>query len=539
MKVQEKVRKLCQQATPTDRLNKWVRGFIPEHYKRLSCSKEVAAELAKKGAVESITAFGTKPYFTQSLLIGAFLDGRYKTVVVVTPSQYGKSWVCGQIAILSANLGYRTRVAAGTEPTTQIIMDNVLLHLQTASPDIKTKVLDYSDKIEKLQSSVTKKRLTFQGGGLIESVTLGATVNDAKKYNRAIGRGGVYIVDEAAMIPDDAFAEMGRREFSSVDGEKEPLFMISNPHKTGHFYDCLTDENPPKDTLIVWMDVRTSLEEGRIPSKERVLESDFFKNDSTCQRYFLCELENYSDSSMFPEMQIRDFRNLNEIADLDGVNFFLGIDSAYTGRDNLDICLGAQDSVGNIYVLGIATFKTTRWIQGETSKELIKQILAVVVQFHIRYISVDVGYGVYIAEPLASVASRYDYILETVNFGSGASTDRAKANHYSAKYAYNMRTEMHLDLQSLMDSGKVYFTTDTKNKVWEQMQAIRTCLKSRGKFAIIPKSQIKAQIGKSPDELDSVLLMIHSVIRYNIGTRDIVLSQPNYTSNTNLIEREI
>lgn len=537
MTVQDKVRKLCSQATPTTQLRRWVRGYIPRHYKRLTCPMDVAIELAERGATESITAFNTKPYFTQSLLIGAFLDGRYKTIVVVTPSQYGKSWTCGQIALLSGNAGHRTRVAGGDEKTTQIIMDNVLLHLQNAHPDIQKKVLDYGDRIEKLQSSVTKKRLTFQGGGLIESVTLGASVNDSKKYNKAIGRGGVYIVDEAAMIPEDAFAEIGRREFSSIDGEKEPLFMISNPHQTGHFYDALTEENPPEDTLIVWMDVRTSLEEGRIPSVKRVVESDFFKNSSTCQRYFLCELEDYSETSMFPPCKTKDFNSIEELSNIPGITFFLGIDSAYKGKDNLDMCLGAEDSAGNIYVLDIATLQTKKWVDGETSERIIRQILAVVAQFHVRYISVDIGWGVYLVEGLAKHSSRYDFTVEGVNFGSGASKDRIKARHYSAKYASNMRSELHMDLQSVMSTGHVYFTTGVKKLVEPQMQAVRTCVKGGGKFGIIPKSQIKASIGKSPDELDSVLLMIHSVVRYNIGTRDISLAQTNYHEHADLTAR--
>ena len=537
MTVQDKVRELCSQATPCDKLKPWVRGYIPKHYKRLTCSMDIAVELAEKGAVESVVTFDTKPYFTQSLLIGAFLDGRYKTMVVVTPSQYGKSWTCGQIALLSADRGQRIRVAGGDEKTTQIIMDNVIAHLQTASEDIKAKVLDYGNKVEKLQSSVTKKKLSFLGGGLVESVTLGASVNDAKLHNNAIGRGGAYIVDECAMIPEDAFAEIGRREFSNVDGEKEPLFMISNPHQTGHFYDALTQEDPPEDTLIVWMDVRTALEEGRIPSIQRVVESDFFRNDSTCQRYFLCELESYSDSSMFPPIKTKDFNSVQALSSLPGVTFFLGIDSAYKGKDNLDICLSAEDTAGNVYVLDIATIdKKGEWIDGVTSENIIKQILSIVTSFHVRYVSVDIGYGVWIVESLAKQSSRYGFTVEGVNFGGGVSKDRAKSNHYASKYATNMRAELHMDLQSLMQTEHVYFTTGVKNLVQPQMSACRTQVKSGGKFAIIPKDRIKQVIGKSPDELDSVLLSIHSIVRYNIGTRDINLSSPNYVHDTNLMK---
>ena len=180
-----------------------------------------AFELAKIGAAEALSLFNTNLFFTQALIMGAIKSGKYQTFVIVTPSQYGKSWLSGQIAIMLANEGREVHVAAGTEDTTNIIMKNVIDHLQTVDESVRSKLLDYQDKVEKLQSSTSKKKLTFKGGGSIDGITLGATTDDAKKHNKAIGRGGDYIVDEAGLVPDDSYAEMGRREFSNVDGKKD------------------------------------------------------------------------------------------------------------------------------------------------------------------------------------------------------------------------------------------------------------------------------------------------------------------------------
>lgn len=518
MTIQDRVRELVESATPSSELREWVRGRVPEHYKRLNISMQEAYRLACIGAKESLTCFNTTPFFTQSLLFGAVVEGKYNKFVVVTPSQYGKSWICGQIGLWLAYKGKRVRLAGETEGTTDIIMANVLDHLQTAHTDIKAKAVEYKDKIEKLQTSVSKKKLTFTGGGLIETITLGATTSDPGKFNRAIGRGGNYIIDECAKIGDEALVEVGRREFSDVSGKKELLFMISNPHQMGYFYSQLTEEEPEDDTLIVWMDVRTSLEEGRIPNKERVLKSQFFKQDSTCQKYFLCELEQFSDKSMFKEPKLQDFgADFVDYAKRNGFTFFLGVDSAYKGEDDITACLSALDNHGKVHVLDMKTIKKDpQWVSGETSQRIVEQILPIIQTFHVKYVCVDEGYGVYLVETLAKYSQTYDFFLQGIHFGGSTTDERKKLNHYSAKYGANKRAEMHLDLQSLIDDEKLTMTTGVYHVLKKEMDLVRTYTKG-SKIAIIDKHRIKKKLGKSPDELDSTLLSIHAMILYNIS----------------------
>ncbi|WP_305180483.1 hypothetical protein, partial [Faecalibaculum rodentium] len=110
----------------------------------MNISDEDAVRLAKIGAVEAMSLFGTNLFFTQALILGAIKSGEYQTFVVVTPSQYGKSWLSGQIAIMLADMGREVHVAAGTEDTTNIIMKNVIDHLQTVDDSVKQKLLDYN-----------------------------------------------------------------------------------------------------------------------------------------------------------------------------------------------------------------------------------------------------------------------------------------------------------------------------------------------------------------------------------------------------------
>lgn len=508
--VQQRVVKLIDSAEPKENLRKWVNGYIPAHYKRLSIPMSDAIEIAKEGAAHAMAYFGTKLYFTQALLIGAVQHG-YKNFAVVTPSQYGKSWLCGQIALTRANENHQVHVAGATGNTTEIIMGKVISHIQTADAEIRNKLLESNDKIERLQTAMSKRKLAFKGGGTIESVTLGDTFSNPLQGNASIGRGGDYIVDEASLISDDAYAEMGRREFANEGGEKYLSFEISNPHMAGRFMDKLTQEDVPADTLIVWMDVRTAFEEGRIKTKEQVVESDFFRNTSTCRRYFLCELEDYSESSLFNKPDIDD-SSLS-----DDCTYFLGVDSAYKGKDGIEAVLSAVDPSGKIRTIDhVAIEKGQEWIDGVTSVKIINQLMRIIRTYDVKMVCVDIGFGIWLVEGLSQRADTF--AVRGVNFGSGTTKARKDAKHYAAVWGDNKRAEMHLDLKDLIENHSISFTSEVADVLKDQMNAVRGIRRSSGgKTGIIPKVDIKAIIGKSPDELDATLLSIHAVILYLSG----------------------
>ena len=167
---QKRVIELLDSATPKSELSSWGIGFIPKNYKRLSTSMEEARELAEIGYRETFMYFGNQLYFTQALIIGAIISNRYTDIVAVTPSQYGKSWTLGQLGILRANNGSKVYVAGDCSNTTEIIMGKVMEHLQTVDDEVKSKLLEPADKIERLQTSLSKKNVGFKGSGLIKGI---------------------------------------------------------------------------------------------------------------------------------------------------------------------------------------------------------------------------------------------------------------------------------------------------------------------------------------------------------------------------------
>lgn len=499
---QERTIALIEAATPKERLRPWVKGFISSHYKRLSISTSKARELAELGAVEAYSHFGTVLHFTQAVLFGAVASGRYSRFLVVTPSQYGKSWLCGQIALWLANNGRQVYTTGGNTNTAEIVLGKVLTHIQGADHELRRKLLEPIDKIERLQTSVSKKKLSFRGGGFVESLSLGESFTSQHKGNKAIGRGGDYFIDEASLVSENTYAELGRREFANDSGEKYISFEISNIHNPGRFYDSLVSEDVPEDCLVVWMDARTALEEGRYKSKAQIVSSEFFKNKSTCRRYLLCELEDYSEESLFNAPQVDD-------SPTDGLDFFLGVDSAYKGKDNIKAVLCGMRSDGVLRLLDHVTIQKADWVDGETGRRIIHDLMRLIRAYSVRLTCVDVGYGVYIVEGLAG---QPEANVKGINFGAGTTKARKAANHFSAVFGENMRAEMHLDMDNLMESGRLTFTTDMAAVLKAQMGATKAIRKPNGKTGIIPKEQIKQAIGHSPDELDAALLAVHAAV---------------------------
>ena len=446
--------------------------------------------------------FGIKLYFCQSLIAGAILSGEYSKIVICVSSQYGKSWLMGHIALLQAYFGHKVYIAGGTANVTSIIMGNVHTAMHDAAPEIMNALVTTKNEADRLTKSISKDRIAFpSSGGFVETLTLAATYADNISSSGAVGRAGDFIVDEAANIPENALSETGRREFASVTGESYPLIMISNPHKPGFFWEHITEENPADDTFILWADALTAVEEERW-SKEKVFRSDFARNRSDLRRYLLCVLD-VDGSGMFDTPKLYDAPYHGEYT-----QYFMGIDAAYKGKDNICVSLVAAGEDGKLHVEDIASVKKDVWIDGVTPKDIVRQITKWCREFNVAFVCVDVGWGVWLVQGLIDQGIN----VLGVNFAEKATPGRVQARHYAATNAANVRAEMHLDLQNLIEEDAIEFDRGAYEKVKDILPLVVAERKANGKIAIRPKSEVKAQIGKSPDELDAVLLAIHAVM---------------------------
>ena len=483
----------------------WVgRGKIPKHYKRLTCSEEEAMRLAKIGFVEIGKYYGDSLYFTQSVIAGAVLSGDYDRITVVTPSSYGKSYLFGRIGNIMAYRGEPTYVVAATQDGTKMIMGHVAQSIQNIAPEVKNALLNKKDQIERLTTSVSKQKIAFANGGFIEPITTGDTYDENIAQNKVVGKPGNYLIDEAALIKEQSFAELGRAEFARVDGRNYIRAMISNPHQPGFFYSELTkpDEEIDEREIIIWMDALTAVEEERL-TKRKVFYGDFAKHRSTLRRYLLCVLDD-DGTGMFTPPTVID-----EPYDYEDAQYFLGVDAAYKGKDNIEVAVVGVGH-GKLWVEQNVKIEKKRWIDGVTPKDIINQIARIAKEHSASLICVDVGWGVWLTMGL----QEKKLPVVGINFQSAPTRERVKAKNYAATNAVNVRAEMHLDFQDLCENGVLEVTPQVMDGIGGVLPYITSERKANGKIQIRPKPEIKAIIGHSPDEFDAVLLAIHAMILF-------------------------
>ena len=493
-------------------LPKWVgRGRIPSHYKRLTCSKKEADRLAKIGFVEIAKYYGEKTYYTQALIAGAILSGDYDMITVTTPSSSGKSWLFGRIGNImayEAGANEATYVVAATQDGTKMIMGHVGASLQTIAPEVKNALLNKKDQIERLTTSLSKQKIAFANHGSIEPITTGDTYDENIAQNKVVGKPGNYLIDEAALISEESFAELGRAEFARVDGRNYIRAMISNPHQPGFFYSELTKptEELGKREIIIWMDALTAVEEERL-TKEKVFNSTFAKHRSTLRRYLLCVLDSDGEGMMtMPDVYQAPVQG-------DYIQYFMGVDSAYKGKDNIEVTITAAGN-NKIWVEKTIKIKKKHWVEGKTPKDIINQIARIAREYEVALCCIDVGWGVWLTEGL-----RDKHInVMGINFGSAPTKQRVRNKEYSATNASNKRAEMHLDFQDLSDNRVLMVSEEVKDLIKDTLPYITSERKASGKIQIRPKEEIKAMIGRSPDEFDSVLLSIHAVVLFYENT---------------------
>lgn len=419
------------------------------------------------------------------------------------------SWLFGRIVPINAfEKKTETFVAGGDSDKTGIITSYMFRALQQSAPEMRNSLNSESkDKLDKLATSVSKTKISFKDGGSIEPLSLGEHYNGELSRNKSVGRGGDYFVDEAALLSEETFAELGRRDFKSIDGTKGLMALISNPHKPGVFYDKLTEEDLDARTLVIWMDILTAVEEERT-TEYNVLHSDFAKNKSTRKRYLMCELDT-NDDSMFGEPKVYTEEDEGEYK-----QYFIGVDPAYKGKDTIEMAVVSLDETGFVRVEEIEKLHKSNWRDGGTSEEIIRTVVRKAKMLDAALMCIDVGWGVWLVEGVV----RRNVACRGINFGSAPTRARVRNNEYAATNAARMRDEMHIDLQTLIDDEMIAFHKDAWDKVKEVFPFVTCSRNQSGNIQVRKKSEIKKSIGHSPDELDAVLLAIHAMMIAITGT---------------------
>lgn len=491
-------------------------GKIPVHYKRCTIPPNERLKLAELGAIElaSFLKGDEKFYFTQCLMAGAIFSGLYHTFFICTQSQYGKSYVMGRIASAYA---YKKReevlIACRSADQSDVIMNEVNNASISAEDEVLNELISLSggskisreEKIKKLRQSLSKNRIAYKNGGACQSITLADSYKDNSK-SQAMGKGSNYVIDEAAYISEDALMETERRFFSTKGEEAKPKLGIylSNPHKRGYFYNHLIGPDTP-GTCIIWTDILTGIEEEN-ERLENIYRAEWYSNARFRKSYYLCEL-NENETGMFNTPNIAESEeDVFTSEELSNAKTYFGIDSAYKGKDNIEVCKIISDG-RKVFVSELEELDKSNWVVGQTEDEIIREIDTILRYNGATLTCVDYGEGEWFIPALVKKHLR----VKGIRFQGKPTPQRVKADHLNAKTAKNLRAEMHLDLMEYLDKGKVYMTSSVYKKIEEFLPDYTFIMNP--KIQIRAKKEIKAlHSGKSPDGIDAIILGLHAML---------------------------
>lgn len=533
MKLKERLVTRLMAVHPKNELPPWFKGYIPyqSNYIRNTIPPDKRLYYAFIGWRAFMIEFNINLYFTQAMIVGAFISGDYATGRVIAIPRWGKSYIMGALADYLAKYSYHVSIVASRTNRTAKVMEHARKALRDSNAWMKDMLVDEEQrelsKADKLlgrsEIAYSRHNIVFKNGNKISTKSTGEAFS-SKDTNENIGEGSHVLIDEMDFISEEALTELGRREFESDDGRSLILFGISNPRFLNHFYEDMTkpDEAMKANEFVVWMDVVTAIEEDNIKmTADEILASDFTKTEESIRTNLLCEYDEEQSEFFNAPFVTESHDRLNEVTKTTIAT--IGVDSAYKGTDGITIALTLFDSETNesrnIKILDTINLRPDEWSDARSTKEIVDGIEQIVKAYNVKAISVDVGQGSHLIVEMAQRESLTSIIQYPIDFGARPTPEKVKIGIDTAVRARNKRAEMHLVLQQLMQEGRVVYSEHLRNRLLPQMRVIQTKNTDLQKMTLIDKSIIREQLKRSPDDLDAVVLSVHALELYLLGVR--------------------
>lgn len=349
------------------------------------------SESQRKGLIQTGLAvankyFGVTLFETQALILGAILEPTIKEVAIITPTRYGKTFVIGMGALISASLlDYEVQIGGGDKEKAGIAMNKIVKFLPSVDMCI-TQDLIGGDTLSKVSQSLSKSKLGWSSGGSIDIFSVSERLKSSStKGEGAIGLGGdLIILDESALISDDNYSTVRRM---LAENTHTKLVEISNPHRENHFKKSMHDP----EVFTIWIDEQVALNEGRFDPQSLARA----KKDMTPRAidiFFRCQFVSEVENAFF------DTECLNralEATILTGGTRVMGIDVARSGGDRVVYSIGRRK--GNRFVLEEVIIEKTNVVKMPVT-HVAGKAMQLANEFDVVYIGVDVlglGAGVF------------------------------------------------------------------------------------------------------------------------------------------------
>jgi hypothetical protein len=328
------------------------------------------------------------------------------------------------------------------------------------------------------------------------SIDMTIKVNNATLYGfsgdkcqvdsiRGLSNISILVMDEAALSTYEFF-QVCSATLRGLNVKDPKIYLISTP-KASSWFDQYCNDNIEVVISASSYDNKF-LDTSYFDILERLYTGDFLKQEIYGQMIQASRTDQLIDTNDI----IRNFHPaiIRKITSV-------GIDVARFGDDNT-VCYGRDGY--NIKRL----FKINKGDSYQIVNNLKPNIDKT------THINID-GTGGY-ASGVVDILKKEGYLVNEINFGSSSDNP----------YAFNKRSEIYLNMKDELKTQQ--YSINRETNLLEDLKAQRYTLDNLGRIKLIPKDEIKKDLGRSPDDSDALALCMYSPkIIYNVDDRKMKL----------------
>ena len=364
----------------------------------------------------------------------------------------GKSYIASMLAVISLLKGKRTLAIAQTsQAIREVLVPEILARLNEIIPN-------------KYKFNQTSNKIAF-GNGIIY---LGSyeSLESLRGYTRI----SLIILDEAALAPPNIFEIVA---FCMRDCDEQPkIRMMSTPRSANWLTEYIKKNNIPVITA------KTS-DNKRITEKEiELMKKASIDENSWRREFYGDEIDDETAGVLFTSNLLS---STTKFLRRNNDGYAIGIDCSGLGKDSNVIVVRNQNEILDIVEKKIAS--------NAELCSIVRGLIMTHGKGNLSHIAIDEAYGLDLHERLSDAG----ITAAIVPFGG-----KAKNPAYA-----NQRAEMYINLKKGIEEYGLKGITD---ELYRELQATKYILNNNGKIQLIPKDEIKLNIGRSPDIADALAL---------------------------------
>lgn len=390
-----------------------------------------------------------------------FLQSTKKFTVLMCGRGAGKSYVASLLAAMKLIQGKRVIAFAQTY---KALSENLMTEIVKRLDEMHVKY-DYNRAAQK----ITYKKGTIYGLSY-------ENVDACRGYTEI----EISICDEialapASLLPTLVFCMRGQDLHTH-------LYAMSTPRSASWFNVYMKEHADEIDIIHA-----TTLDNKFITEEQIELMKSTCVDENMLRQELYGEIVEDTTAGML--FSIKFLRSCNEAPiHFTERGYAIGVDCSGLGNDSNVIVLRKGNEIKEIIERKVAT--------ASEMCSLIRGLVHTYGEDNLSHICIDEAFGLDLNERLKESGI---YCSETVPFGGTPSV-----------HAYlNNRAEMYMNMKKSMEEFGLLGLTD---ELQHELSATRYLMNNSNKIQLIPKSEIKVNIGRSPDIADALALTYHRPI---------------------------